>query len=541
MNNMTNHFKCLIVGIYLLVVPVACAENVKPNILLIVADDLSYDSLGYAGGVAPSVTPNIDVLRKQGISFKKAFNSVSVCQPSRQSMLTGLLPHNYGSFGFFPIKKNVATLPALLAKAGYLTANIHKKHHMLPEALFGWHHDNKSLGLHDPDGVVGRDPEAFAQGLKKLIKFAEDRGAPFFLVANSADPHRPFHGDQVTPSTFFGRDKVVIKNPSRIYSADEVTVPPELPDLPGIREDLARYASSVRRLDDTVGACLEVLEVSSKTDSTIVLFVSDNGMPLPFAKFDTYLSSNRTPFLIRLPDRSVAGRVDESHLVSLMDVTPTVLELVGLSVPEGFDGRSLLPLIKGTDINDWRDEIVFLRYEDIYYGEGIEHRLRFEPDFISTLKKRGWQPRPDHPEAGTFSRERQQRCYFDGRFGYIFNDWYRPDGLEFSPLGAGVPYKDRSFNSMNKVAGQNQAVLERVQHYLLRAPEELYDWTKDLGSQVNLVENPEFATQLKKSREKLRNWMRVNHDPLLKNYEAKIYKHANKTRLTKVKSNEITS
>ena len=136
--------------------------------------------------------------------------------------------------------------------------------------------------------------------------------------------------------------------------------------------------------------------------------------------------------------------------------------------------------------------------------------------------------RPDHPSEGTFSRERQQRCYFDGQFGYIFNDWYRPDGLEFCPLGAGVPYKDRSFNSMSKVAGKNRAVSERVQHYLLRSPEELYDWTKDPGSQVNLVENPEFATQLKKSREKLKNWMKVNNDPLLKSYEAKIYKHANR-------------
>ena len=64
-----------------------------------------------------------------------------------------------------------------------------------------------------------------------------------------------------------------------------------------------------------------------------------------------------------------------------MDATPTVLELVGIPVPEGLDGRSLLPIIEGKGIDNWRNEIVFLRYEDIYYGEGIEHRLRFEPDF----------------------------------------------------------------------------------------------------------------------------------------------------------------
>ncbi|MFC1760654.1 sulfatase [Planctomycetota bacterium] len=526
MKRMTNHYPYLFFGIVSLLVSVACADKMKPNVLLIVADDLSYDSLGFAGGVAPNVTPNIDRLHQDGMSFTKAFNTVSVCQPSRQSMLTGLLPHNYGSFGFFPIKKKVPTLPSMLAKAGYVTANIHKLHHMLPVELFGWHYTNKSLGLLDADGVVGKDPQAFARGLTKVIKAAEDGGVPFFVVANSADPHRPFHGDPVMPSTFFGRKKVVLKEPSRVYSAQEVTVPPELPDLPGLREDLARYASSVRRLDDTVGACLTLLENTGKLDSTIVLFVSDNGMPLPFAKFDTYFSSNRTPFLLRLPDRTTAGRVDESHLVSLMDVTPTILELVGIPVPGGLDGRSLLPIIEGKDVSDWRDGIVFLRYDDIYYGEGIEHRLRFDPDFTSTLQQWGWQLRPDHPETGTYSRERQQRCYFDGRFGYIYNDWYRPDGLESCPLGAGVPYPDRSYNSMKRVASKNETVSQRVQQYLLRASEELYDWTKDPGSQVNLVEDPEFAAYLKQSRKKLKSWMKVNNDSLLKNYQTKVYKPA---------------
>jgi N-sulfoglucosamine sulfohydrolase len=309
-----------------------------------------------------------------------------------------------------------------------------------------------------------------------------------------------------------------LKEPSRVYSAAEVRVPPALPDLPGIREDLARYASSVRRLDDTVGACLEVLKASGKADSTLVVFVSDNGMPLPFGKFDTYLGSNRSPFLMRFPDGFAVGRDDKSHLVSLMDVTPTVLDFLGIPVPEGLDGKSLLPLIMGKGMSRWREDIVFLRYEDIYYQE-----RKFAPAIISRLESYGWVPRPDHPEEGSLSRERQQRCYFDGRFGYIFNDWYRPDGLEVCPLGVGVPYPDPSFSSMKEAADNNSAVAERVKHYLLRSPEELYDWQQDPGSQRNLLGNPSVAAQLKKSREKLKDWMKVNNDPLLKSYETKVH------------------
>jgi N-sulfoglucosamine sulfohydrolase len=89
-------------------------EASRPNILLIVADDMNYDSPGFTGGVAPDVTPNINGLARQSFSFEKAFSTVSVCQPSRQLMLSGLLPHNYGSAGFSPMKDGISALCSLL-------------------------------------------------------------------------------------------------------------------------------------------------------------------------------------------------------------------------------------------------------------------------------------------------------------------------------------------------------------------------------------------------------------------------------------------
>jgi N-sulfoglucosamine sulfohydrolase len=505
----------------LLAVNTGTADIARPSILLIVADDLNYDSLGSVGGVAPEVTPNLDRLAAEGFSFEKAFTVVSVCQPSRQSMLSGLYPHHYGSAGFFPMREGTPTLPSLLRDAGYLTGNIHKRHHMLPLESFNWTYDNKKLGLTSPDGVVGRDPGAIAGALRRFIKAAETNDQPFFMVVNSADPHRPFHGDPVRRgSSFWGDEDVVLAEPSRVYEPDEVTVPPTLPDLPGIRRDLAKYASSVRRLDDTVGACLKVLEELQKTPSTLVVFVSDNGMPLPFAKFDCYLGSNRSPLFMRWPEVIREPRVDREHLVLLMDLTPTLLELAGLPIPKPMDGQSLVPFLENRRPQAWREAIVFLRNEDIYYGDGIRSGMRHNPNFIADLESQGWVSRPDHPDPGTYSRTKEMRCYYDGRYGYIYNNCYKPDALESSPLGAMVPYPDPALTAMSRASADDSAVRERYQFYLLREREELYDWSRDPGSRQNLARNPEHSAVLRAARTGLLQWMETTGDPLAEHYRA---------------------
>ena len=124
----------------------------------------------------------------------------------------------------------------------------------------------------------------------------------------------------------------------------------------------------MRRLDDAVGECLKVLEEKQKVSSTLVIFTSDHGMPLPFGKFDSYLESNHTPLLFRWPELIPNPLVDREHLVSLVDLTPTILELAGVPVPDNLDGKSLVPFLKNRTPETWREAIVFLRNKDIYYG-----------------------------------------------------------------------------------------------------------------------------------------------------------------------------
>ncbi|MFY0654932.1 MAG: sulfatase [Cyclobacteriaceae bacterium] len=497
-------------------------EQISPNILIIIADDVSYDSFGFAGGVAPDVTPNIDRLANEGLSFAKAFSTVAVCQPSRQSMLTGLIPNHYGSQGFFPMKPGTPNLPTILRKAGYLTGIIHKQHHLQPEEDFNWNYENERLGLTDPDGMVGRNPKLIASGLRKMIDDADKEGKPFFMFAGSADAHRPFHGDPPNKNiTFWGNGKVEISfpDPSRIYSPNEVTVTPALPDIRAIRTDLAKYASSIRRLDDMVGECLKVLDETNKSENTLVIFVSDNGMPLAFGKFDTYLGSNHSPLLMKWPKRIKKGTSIEKHLVSLMDITPTVLELAGLEIPSPIDGKSLVPFINNNTPETWRESIIFIRNQDIYYGDALKTVLKRNPDFSKKLEAIGWRPSTEHEVEGTHVRDKEIRTFYDGKYGYIYNNCYREDGLEKGSLGTIVPYNGQSIRAMRAAGESDPAVKKRFESYLLRAPEELYDWSKDPGSQVNLAGNPEYGEVLSKARKGLLNYMKSANDPLTEVFE----------------------
>jgi N-sulfoglucosamine sulfohydrolase len=496
-------------------------EQAPPNVLIIIADDVNYDSFGYTGeGVAPDVTPIRDRLASQSISFTNAFSTVAVCQPSRQSMLTGLIPHHYGSKGFFPIKSGTPTLPALLRESGYVTGTIHKKHHMLPLEDFNWTFDQEALGLTAPDGVVGRDPQMLAQGLQNAIERADEEGKPFFMVVSSADAHRPFHGDPPNKNIpFWGNGEVEISypDPSRIYTANEVNLTPALPDIPAIREDLAKYASSVRRLDDSVGECLKVLDEMDKSDNTIVIFVADNGMPLAFAKFDTYFGSNHSPLLIRWP-RHIEKAAEYDHLVSLVDITPTILELTGLKISSPMDGRSLVPFINNQSPEEWRQSIVFIRNEDIYYGDGLNTVLNRDPEFTKRLEETGWKP-SDHEVEGTYVRKKEIRTFFDGRFGYIYNNCYRHDGLEAGPIGTIVPYNGVTIRAMKEAGKDDPEIRKRLENYLLRAPEEFYDWSKDPGSHRNLAYDPEYKQHLGNARLGLLEYMRKAEDPLINDFQ----------------------
>ncbi len=444
----------------------------RPNILFLTADDLGWDSPGCFGGLAPEITPRIDALAATGMQFMRAHVNIAVCQPSRAVMLTGRYPLHNGVTGFkMLVAAGTPTLSGLLFDAGYETALLAKEYHYLPREKFRWRTvvETRRLGS-------GRDPAAFAGSVRAIIRRAKDAGRPFFIHANSNDPHRPFHG-----GVSRGRTPRAAP-PSRVYSSEEVSVPGFLPDLPPIRAEVAQYCSSVRRFDDFVGAVLDAVAAEEMRDDTLVLLLSDNGMSFPFAKAGCYFASTRTPLIAAWPGRIAANAVDDTHFVSAVDLAPTLLEIAAPEVlaedSVALDGRSFLPVLEGGAQPD-RDEAV--------------------ATFHST-----W--------AGSLY---EMRAIYRGRWAYIWNPW--ADGMTtfHSKSEAGL-----SMRAMREAARGDSAVAKRLQHLLFRAPEELYDFETDRNALVNLAAYPAHAGELAALRRRLSHWLDRYGDPLVDRFAA---------------------
>jgi N-sulfoglucosamine sulfohydrolase len=438
----------------------------KPNLVLITADDLNWNSVGAYGCKTPACTPNIDALAAAGKRFDYAHVTVAVCQPSRGAMMTGRYPHRSGQEGFHHIDgKPVPLLPEVLREAGYLNGILGKIGHSTPKQAFEWdyHEDMPELGW-------GRDKERYRRFTQTFLNHAKAQQQPFFLMANAHDPHRPFHGNDADLS---GRDGITYPVPSRVYSPEEVEVPGFLDDLPAVRQELAEYASSVRRCDDVVGVIVDTLKAEGVYDNTLIMFLSDNGMAFPFSKSNCYLHSTRTPWITCWPGHIEPGVCDREHFISGVDCMPTMLEAAGVELPPGVEGRSFLSLLTGGHERS-RDK-VFTQFHE------------------------------------TWARDRYpMRCVQDKRFGYIFNPW--SDGKR---VFRNESQSGRTFAAMQSACQQDRAVADRVRLFQYRVVEELYDFESDPDARINLIDDPRYATERSRLQAALEEWMVTYDDPAL--------------------------
>jgi len=444
-------------------VQAAGAKKQKLNILFFTADDLHRDSLGCYGGKLPGLTPNLDYFASQSMRFENAHVTVAICQPSRGVLGTGLYGHNSGILGFMHTDRDIPTIMQTLRDAGYLTGVLGKVNHSTPKADYKWDfvHDRDELGN-------GRDPDIYYDYCQEFFARCRREEKPFYFMVNSHDPHRPYH--------IPGKPIAGAKEPSKTYSPEDVPVPGFVPDLPGVREELSYYLNSVRRLDDTFGRTMQALKESGFDENTLVMFISDNGIAIPFAKCNTYLASTLTPWIVRWPGVVKEDSVDKEHFISGIDFFPTVLEAAGLPIPNGLDGFSFLPLLKGGR-QSGRDRV-----------------------FTQIDMKAGGDAVP-------------MRCVQDKRFGYIFSPW--SDGkFYYRNNNEGLTMK-----AMVEAAQADPYIAQRVRMFRYRAAEELYDLKNDPDCLNNLVGESDYKNDLKKMQSQLHNWMKETHDPLLTAFE----------------------
>lgn len=441
-----------------LALPAAAAPK---NVVLLVADDLGLQVGCYGDPVAK--TPNIDALAKSGTRFASAFASVASCSASRGTILTGLPTHACGQYGHAHAEHNfhsfrtVRGLPALLAPAGYRSGVIAKLH-VQPKEVYPFDVEVQNNG---------RNPAQIASEVKKFL--ADTGEKPFFLLVGFTDPHRSAKG-------FANDGKYPADVPAIKFDPKAVPVPYFLPDQPEVRAELTEYYQAVARLDDGVGRVMKVLEEAKKLDDTLVIFLSDNGIPFPGAKTTLYDAGVRLPLVVRKPGQKPG--VVSTAMVSWTDVVPTVLDWCGVKPePAGKKaverpGKSMLPVLEQDTADGW----------DAVFGSHQFHEVTMY-----------------YPMRMVRTRQ----------YKYILNlahplEYPHASDLWASPTWQGVLKR-----------GDTLMGSREVKAYLHRPKEELYDVAADPNELKNLAAEAAHAKALGELRAKLAAWRERTNDPWL--------------------------
>lgn len=315
----------------------------KPNILFLLSDDHSYPYLGAYGSKSVR-TPNLDRLAGQGMRFDSMFVGCPQCVPSRATLMTGKSAVSVRMVRFTsPLPPDVVALPDLLRKeAGYFTGVGGRTYHLDGPAIQGANaapvtaEVMKKYDLRTFKNRVDymeQGPQnrwkAYGDHLTAFLD-AAPKDKPWFFWLGYSDPHHPWN----------------TKGEKGAVDPAKVEVPGDMPDLPGVREDLARYMGEVEHLDGDVQSVLDVLQARGFADDTLVVFMGDNGMAFPLGKGALHDRGIRVPLLVRWPGVVKPGTAT-ADLVSGEDFAPTLLEAVGVAPPKSMSGRSYLKLLRG--------------------------------------------------------------------------------------------------------------------------------------------------------------------------------------------------
>ena len=422
----------------------AQGQNATPNILFILSDDHSYPYLGIYGATWMS-TPNIDQFAREGMLFERAFTAAPQCVPSRTALMTGRSPvaARMGRFSS-PLHPDIVTAPEVLRTRGYHTGVCGRYFHLdgvvnpspTTAEVYDKHQMRTWKSRVDFLNISGQPqtPKFFGQFLTEAPK-----GRPWFFWINYSDPHHVWDSDagHVDPA--------------------KIKLPPHLPDLPGVRGDLARYCGEVERADRSFAEAMAVLRKHGQESNTLVIFMGDNGMAFPHGKGSLYDPGLNVPLAARWPGHIKPGVT--RTLISGEDLAATFMDAGGAAIPKGVTGRSFYPLLTGG------------RYEprEHIFGARLFHgNSAFGPE----------------TKAATFDLS---RCVRGNRWKLIYN--VTPQ-MEYWPVDSG---QDPSWQEMLAAhkAGTLKPEHDRAYFQRPRPVLELYDLDADPGELNNLAGRPE--------------------------------------------------
>ncbi|MDA0766889.1 MAG: sulfatase [Verrucomicrobia bacterium] len=416
------------------------AADSRPNIVFILADDCTYNMLGCYGGKDAS-TPNIDRLANEGLKFTRAYSSMAMCAPFRAELYTGLYPVRSGvTWNHSSARPGTKSVCHYLGDAGYRVALSGKKH-ANPASVFPF--ENLK------DFPAGKDIRRF---------MTRDPKQPFCLFLCSHNSHAPWTTGDASH-----------------FDAEKIALNPTQHDNPETRDAMTRYLAEVEDLDRETGEILALLESTGLQDNTLVMFSSEQGWALGFAKWSNWDLGVHTALIARWPGKIEAGRVSDS-LVQMTDVLPTFLEAAGTKPEPGqFDGHSFL------------GDLTAAKPSDRTFIYGLHNNV---------------------PEGHPYPI----RSIRDGEFHLLLNLTPETSYHEKHVMtkNSRLVWWPALQNAATKGDSKAQALMDK---YQTRPAEELYQVDTDPFEINNLADNPEFHEVKEQLRAELSRWMSEQGDP----------------------------
>jgi len=429
-----------------------------PNILLVLAEDIGPQFGCYGDAIAR--TPNADRLAAEGVLFTNAFTSSPVCSPSRSALMTGMYQtainaHNHRMRNGPMLPRGVRTLTAHLRDRGYFTANV------------GAGNQRKKDELRTPGDLGSGKTDLNFSTSERLFDGADwsERapGQPFFAQLTLRESHR-------------GEGWVVAREQDVLTDPAAIDLPPYYPDHPVVRDEVANYYDAVALVDYYLGRIVARLDREGIADSTIMIFMGDNGACLVRGKQWCYDAGIHVPMIVRWPGHLKPGTIDE-RLVSGVDIAPSILGMAGVATPDHMHGQDI-------------------------FGPGYRER-----DHVIAARDRC-----------DIAVERI-RCVRTKKYKYIRN--YMPN----VPYMQTNPYKSRdypTFDLLKSLNARGQLDFWQAKFLADRKPlEELYDLEHDPHELNNLAAESDHQATLIELRSKLDRWVddypdhgEIGEDPL---------------------------
>lgn len=409
----------------------------RPNLVLFISDDCSYYDLGCYGS-KDSKTPAIDNFAKEGMRFSKAYQAAPMSSPTRHNLYTGIWPVRSGAYpNHTHANDGTNSIVQQLHPLGYKVALVGKSH-IGPASVFPFDKYFPPLKGQELDWA----------SLERFISECIAAKDPFCVIVASHQPHTPWN-----------------KGDASQFNPDSVSLPPMYVDCPDTRKDFTKYLAEINYMDGEFSTLLNMLDKKKASASSVVVYLSEQGNSLPFAKWTCYDAGVHSACLIRWPGIIPAGSSSDA-LIEYVDVLPTFVDIAGGKPITPMDGKS---------------------FKGVLTGKSGKHK-----DYSFSLQTtRGIFDGSDYFGI---------RSVFDGRYRYILN--LTPE-MEFRNTFT----KSKLFQEWQSLGATDPHAAEVTHDYSFRPKEELYDVASDPYCRLNLIQDPELTDKVAELSAELKKWM----------------------------------